>query len=76
MPVLKTQYKERKRITEAEARYIIAHATTSSNDCVVVQHSDGWFDVRGLTKAELAHILADLDREFAAKLASGIERPH
>jgi len=74
--VLKTHYKVRKPITEAEARYLIAHATTSSNEWVVIQHYDKWFDVRGLTEAEVADTLDALDRERAANLSSGMANPH
>ena len=73
---LKTNYKPRKLITEAEARYIIAHATNSANEWVVVQHFDMWFDIRCLTEAEVGLLLEDLDRERAAKLASGFANPH
>ena len=74
--ILKTRYKARKLITEAEARYIISHATTSSNEWVVVQHCENWFDIRDMTEAEVTDMLEDLDRERAAKLASGIANPH
>lgn len=74
--VLKTHYKMRKLITEAEARYIIAHATTSSNTGAVLQHYDQWFDIRGLTEAEVADTLEDLDRERAANMLSGIANPN
>ena len=73
---MKTHYKSRKCITEAEARYIIAHAATSANEYVVIQHFDEWFDVRGLTDAEVADTLEDLDRERAAIVASGVNHPH
>jgi hypothetical protein len=72
---VKTFFKT-KPITEAEARYIIAHATKSSSEWVVVQYMDQWFDMRGLTKAEIADLLDELDRKWAAELAAGVANPH
>lgn len=73
---MKKLYNKAKLITEAEARYIIAHATTSSSEWVVIQHMEQWFDMRGLTKKEIAVLLDDLDRKWAAELAAGIDNPH
>lgn len=73
---MKTLYKKAKLITEAEARYIISHATTSSSEWVVIQHMDQWFDMRRLTEAEVADFLDDLDRKWAAELAAGVANPH
>jgi hypothetical protein len=71
-----TIFKKAKLITEAEARYIISHATKSSSEWVVIQYMDQWFDMRGLTEAEIADLLNDLDRKLAAELAAGIANPH
>lgn len=68
--------KKAKLITEAEARYVISHATKSSNDWVVIQYRDRWFDVRGLTEAEIMDCVDDLDRKWAADLAAGSANPH
>jgi hypothetical protein len=73
---VKTARDKAKPITEAEARYIIAHATASSNRWVVIQHMDLWFDTRSLTRAETADLLDDLDRKWAAELAAGVANPH
>jgi len=73
---LKTLYKRAKLITEAEARYIIAHGTASSSEWVVVQHMDQWLDIRGMTKTEITELIEDLDRKLAADLAAGIANPH
>lgn len=73
---LRTFYKKAKLITEAEARYIIAHGTASSSEWVVVQYMDQWFDIRGMTKSEITDHIEDLDRKLAADLAAGIENPH
>ncbi|MGE3798478.1 MAG: hypothetical protein AB7G88_11645 [Thermomicrobiales bacterium] len=69
-------HKKAKLITEAEARYIIAHGTAASSDWVVVQHTDQWFDIRGMTKTEITELIEDLDRKLAAELAAGIANPH
>lgn len=71
-----TRFKKEKVISEAEARYIIAHETKSSSKWVVVQYMDKWFDMRGMTEAEIADLLDDLDRRLAAELASGLANPH
>lgn len=71
-----TLFKKAKLISEAEARYIIAHATKSSSEWVVIQYMDQWFDMRALTEAEVADLLDDLDRKWAAELAAGIANPH
>ncbi|MDQ8698233.1 hypothetical protein [Hyphomicrobium sp. LHD-15] len=73
---VKTLYRKAKLISEAEARYIIAHATATSSEWVVVQHMDQWFDMRGMTTTEIADLLDELNRKWAAALAAGIERPH
>ena len=73
---IKTRYKKAKLITEAEARYIISHAPASSSEWVVIQHMDQWFDIRGLTKAEIADLVDDFDRKWAAELAAGLANPH
>lgn len=73
---LATFFRKAKHITEAEARYIIDHATQSSSEWVVVQHMDQWLDIRGMTKAEITELIEDLDRKLAAELASGIANPH
>jgi len=69
-------HKKAKLITEAEARYIIAHGTASSSEWVVVQHMDQWLDIRGMTKTEITELIEDLDRKLAADLAAGIANPH
>lgn len=73
---VKTQFKKAKLITEAEARYVISHATQSSSEWVVIQHGDQWFDVRCLTKIEISDFLDHLDRKRDAELAAGIANPH
>lgn len=71
-----TRFRKAKPITEAEARYVISHTTNSSGEWVVIQYRDQWFDVRGLTEAEIADCLDDLDRKWAADIASGSANPH
>ncbi|MBN8911141.1 MAG: hypothetical protein J0H65_03610 [Rhizobiales bacterium] len=73
---MRTRYKKAKVITEAEARYIIAHGTASSSEWVVVQYMDQWLDIRGMTKAEITELIEDLDRKLAEDLAAGITNPH
>jgi len=73
---VRTRYKKAKVITEAEARYIIAHGTASSSEWVVVQYMDQWLDIRGMTKAEITELIEDLDRKLAEDLAAGITNPH
>jgi hypothetical protein len=71
-----TIFRKAKHITEAEARYIIDHATESSSEWAVIQHMDQWLDVRGMTNAEISQLIEDLDRKLAADLAAGIANPH
>lgn len=73
---VKTLYRKARLVTEAEARYIISHATAASSEWVVVQHMDKWFDMRGMTTIEIADFLDELDRKWAAELAAGIVTPH
>lgn len=73
---MKTLYKKAKLITEAEARYIIAHASESPSEWVVVQYMDQWFDLRGMTKAEITEHIEELDRKLVADLTAGIAKPH
>lgn len=73
---MRTRYKKAKVITEAEARYIIAHGTASSSEWVVVQYMDQWLDIRGMTKTEITELIEDLDRKLAEDLAAGITNPH
>lgn len=73
---LVTLYRKAQPITEAEARYIIDHATQSSSEWAVVQHMDQWFDTRRMTKEEIAELVDDLDRKLAENLAAGVANPH
>lgn len=73
---MRTRYNRAKVITEAEARYIIAHGTASSSEWVVVQYMDQWLDIRGMTKTEITELIEDLDRKLAEDLAAGITNPH
>lgn len=73
---MRTLYKKAKLVSEAEARYIIAHATASSSQWVVIQYMEQWFDVRGMTKKEITEHIENLDRKLIADLAAGIARPH
>lgn len=73
----KVQASNVRAITEPEAHYIIAHETSSTKSgWVVIEHMDRWFDVRKMTKTELANLMDDLDREWIAAVAAGILNPH
>jgi len=73
---LTTRFQKAKVISEAEARYIVDHATEASSGCVVIQHWDQWFDVRRMTEKEIEHLIDDLDRARSAELAAGVIHPH
>lgn len=73
---VRTLYRKARLITEAEARYIIAHGTASSSQWVVIQHMDQWFDVRRMTTMEITEHIEELDRKLVADLVAGIAKPH
>jgi hypothetical protein len=64
------RYHKAVAITKPEADYIIANGSASLSDIVVLSHNDHWYDVRGMTRAELTAFSEDLERkEFAARQA-------
>lgn len=65
-----------KAISEAEAHYIIDHATATTSEWAVLQHNDQWFDVRSLTEKELMNFINELDRGWNEELVAGILHPH
>ncbi len=64
------RYHKAVAITKLEADYIIASGSASLSDIVVLSHNDDWYDVRGMTRAELTAFSEDLERkELAAQQA-------
>ena len=64
------RYHKAVAITKLEADYIIASGSASLSDIVVLSHNDDWYDVRGMTRAELVAFSEDLQRkELAAQQA-------
>jgi hypothetical protein len=53
-------------ITKPEADHIIARGSASLSDIVVLSHNDDWYDVRGMTQAELTAFSEDLERNGLA----------
>lgn len=51
-------------------------ATSSLNEHVVISHNDDWYDVRGMTSAELDAFVSDLLRVENAAIESGLITPH
>ena len=62
------RYHKAVAITKLEADFIIANASASPSDIVALAHNDDWYDVRGMTRAELVAFSEDLQRkEFATQ---------
>ena len=53
-------------ITKPEADRIIAGGSASLSDIVVLSRNDDWYDVRGMTQAELIAFSEDLERSGLA----------
>ena len=64
------RYHKAVAITKSEANHIIASASASQSDIVVLSHNSDWYDVRRMTRAELTAFTEDLERqELAAQKA-------
>ena len=61
------RYHKAVAITKLEADYIIASGSASLSDIVVLSHNDDWYDVRGMTRAELTAFSEDLQRRELAE---------
>jgi hypothetical protein len=61
------RYHKAVAITKLEADYIIASGSASLSDIVVLSHNDDWYDVRGMTRAELTAFSEDLQRKELAE---------
>jgi len=70
------RYHKATRITRPEADFIIRTPTPSLNECVVVEVSGTWYDVRRLTENELADFVDTLQRAHDADVAAGVLAPH
>ena len=67
MLCVEMRYHKAVAITKPEADYLMATATSSLSDTIVISHGEKWYDVRAMTPSELAAFVADLARaEFAA----------
>ena len=64
------RYHKAVAISKLEADFIIANASALPSDIVVLSYNDDWYDVRGMTRAELVAFSEDLQRkEFAREHA-------
>ncbi len=61
------RYHKAVAITKLEADYIIASGSASRSEIVVLSHNDDWYDVRGMTRAELTAFSEDLQRKELAE---------
>ena len=70
------RYHKAIEISRPEADFIIATATSSRSDVVVMSHCDKWYDVRGLTGREIDEFVADLMRADMANVQAGCITRH
>jgi hypothetical protein len=70
------RYHKAKPVSPIEAQFIIAHSTTSENECVAIEFFGKWFDVRKLTEAELDAFVAELLQEREVAVSAGLLAPH
>ena len=61
------RYHKAVAITKLEADFIIENTRASASDIVVLSYNDDWYDVRGMTRAELLAFSDDLQRKESAK---------
>jgi hypothetical protein len=70
------RFHKAKKVSQAEANFIIETATSSLNDNVVISQHDAWYDVRKMTRKELEEFVSDLLRAEFAGLRAGVVSPH
>jgi hypothetical protein len=70
------RFHKSKKISAGDAEQIMESATSSLNEHVVISHNDDWYDVRGMTNAELEAFVTDLLRAEKAAIESGLITPH
>ena len=61
------RYHKAVAITKLEADFIIENTRASASDIVVLSYNDDWYDVRGMTRAELVAFSDDLQRKESAE---------
>jgi hypothetical protein len=70
------RFHKAKKVSQAEANFIIKTPTSSLNDNVVISQHDAWYDVRMMTRRELEEFVCDLERSELASFRAGVSTPH